>query len=246
MNVDWVPRSEDPKRERNRGDKREWVSWSVNQRGQITPRDVEILEWIGRHGVVTEAQVASRFFSRESGSVGVWASYRRLRILRQLGMVQRDPTYWKQPHVLRLTRSGAKLADVDLRPAKIVYAELRHVLAVVDLLERLLAANPAARLTTERELRAERHRMRQAGHVGVLGRMPDGVLTWPDGRSAAVELDLTSKRERDIVAIVDSYAVAAFTKVWWFVPAPRVERLRRIFSEQNAADLIEVWPWPLP
>jgi Replication-relaxation len=223
------------------------LGWSVSQRGpRITPRDVEILEWIGRHGIVTQAQVATRFFDRGSGSVGLWASYRRLRKLGHLGLVQRDPTHWNEPHVLRLTTSGARVADVGLHPAKLVHAEVRHSLALVDLLERLLAAHPAASLTTERELRAERHRQRHAGNAQILGRIPDGVLRWPNGFAVAIELDLTTKRERDSVDIMDRYVASPFARVWWFVPSARAVRLRRIVSEQNAGDLIEVWEWPIP
>jgi hypothetical protein len=246
MNVDWSPRS-DEKRETIDGDREAWLGWSVSQRGpRITSRDVEILQWIGRHGIVTQTQVARRFFDRGSGSVGLWASYRRLRKLGQLGLVRRDPTFWNEPHVLRLTTSGAQLADVGLHPASLVLAEIRHSLALVDLLERLLAAHPDASLTTERQLRAERHRQRQAGNPELLRRIPDGVLHWPNGFSAAVELDLTSKREGDIADIIGRYVASSFTRVWWFVPPRRAARLRRIVDEHNAADLIEVWEWPIP
>jgi len=32
---------------------------------QLTGRDVEILRWIGRHGIVTVDQVSARFFGRD-------------------------------------------------------------------------------------------------------------------------------------------------------------------------------------
>jgi Replication-relaxation len=247
VSIDWSPRSND---EIERSDGGRGVGWADLQMRRvgpvITPRDVEILRWIGRHGIVTQEQIARRFFDRGSGVVGVWASYRRLRKLAALGLVRRDPTHWKAPQVLRLTGPGARFADLGLHPAKLVHAEIRHSLELVDLVERVLVANPAARLTTERELRAERHRQRRAGQTASLGRIPDGVLTWPSGATVAIELDLTSKRERDIVEIIAGYATGSWTRVWWFVPAPRVARLQRVVEAQRADDLVQVWPWPIP
>src|SRR5436190_8478207 len=100
---------------------------------QLTDRDVEILAWIGRHGVVTPAQVARHFFTRDDGSVGQWAAYRRLRKLEELGLTREDRTFWREPNVLRLTTAGARLADIDVGPARLVLGELRHTLALVDL-----------------------------------------------------------------------------------------------------------------
>ena len=58
---------------------------------QVTPRDIEMLTWIGRRGLVTPDQVSARFFSRDGGSLGQWASYRRLRKLEQLHLLRGCP-----------------------------------------------------------------------------------------------------------------------------------------------------------
>jgi hypothetical protein len=131
---------------------------------QLTERDYEILRWMTRHGVVTAELVGRRFFWRtERNDYGKWAAYRRLRALRELGLVLCDKPFANQPAALRVTREGARIADVGLRPAPLVLSELRHSLAVVTLAERLLFDNPAAELTTERELRAQRYRERREG-----------------------------------------------------------------------------------
>jgi hypothetical protein len=67
----------------------------------VTDRDMSILQWIGRHGIVTPTQVATHFFLRDDGTAGTWAAYRRLRILEQLGLLQRDRTFWRESSVLR-------------------------------------------------------------------------------------------------------------------------------------------------
>src|SRR5713101_6459930 len=154
---------------------------------QVTDRDVEILGWIGRHGVVTPAQVARHFFTRDDGTVGLWAAYRRLRKLEELKLIRQDRTFWREANVLRLTGAGARLADIDVGPAKLVLAEVRHTLAVVDLVEALLANSPkGTELRTERELRIERRReLTDGARRPGRGRVPDALLIQPQGDKVA-------------------------------------------------------------
>src|SRR5579884_4165538 len=107
---------------------------------QITQRDREILAWIGRHGIVTAEQVARRFFARDDGATGQRAAYRRLLVLEGMRLVRRDRTpFWRAPQVLRITKAGAEVGEVDVAPARIVEPDLRHALALVDLTEQLAA-----------------------------------------------------------------------------------------------------------
>src|SRR4051812_17369784 len=76
----------------------------------LTDRDLEILQWIARHGVVTVEMVGHRFFWRpKTEKYGTWAAYRRMRKLREVGLVQANKVLVNQPAVLRLTREGARL-----------------------------------------------------------------------------------------------------------------------------------------
>src|SRR5712691_9484646 len=116
---------------------------------QLTDRDLEILRWIARHGVVTAELVARRFFWRpKEKRAGVWAAYRRLHALHELGLLITDKPFARSPAVLRVTREGARIADVGLRPAPLVLSELRHTLAVVSLGEFLVHEHPGAELVT--------------------------------------------------------------------------------------------------
>jgi|SRR5579883_21627 len=185
---------------------------------QVTERDVAILGWVGRHGVVTADQVAAKFFARDDGAVGTWAAYRRLRVLEAERLIRRKIVFARWPAVLRLTGPGARLAAADVAPAKLVLPELRHSLALVDLMEKLQREHPGSGIVTEREMRALRFRELAMGNrTAGYGRIPDGVLHLPDGRAIAVELDLTSKRQRNIEHVITGYAQERYAEVWWFV-----------------------------
>ena len=163
----------------------------------VTERDVDVLTWTTRHGMVVAEQVCRRFFATMP------VTWRRLRRLEGAGMLRRDPVWHGMPRVIRATHLGTRLADVDLGAAPLDYVGLRHQLAVLDLSETLLNEHTGAAWATERELRRDRARASRREPGTVFGRIPDGVLILPDGARIAVELDLTSKRTR-LLEFVDS------------------------------------------
>jgi hypothetical protein len=212
---------------------------------QLTQRDREILGWIARHGIVTADQVARRFFLRDGGSAGKRAAYRRLAVLEQMGLLRRDRTpFWRAPHVLRATKAGVEMGEVDVAPARIVEPELRHALALVDLMDELERAHPKGTIRTEREIRTDRWHERHAGtRDPARGRTPDGQLTLPGGKTIAIELDLTPKRSKDFERILRAYRQERFDKVWWYVLPGVVPRVAKLVKDNRVDDFIEVRPW---
>ena len=205
-----------------------------------------------RHGVVTAELVGRRFFWRpKQKAYGKWAAYRRLRALQALGLVLSDKPYANEPAALRVTREGARIADVELRPAPLVVSQLRHTIAVVWLTEYLLAEQRGAELVTERELRAERYReLRDGTRETEQGRTPDALLRVPTKgpgaqgiKTVAIELDLSRKDRRAMERMVRQYDRENVDQVWWYVTPPRVDRTRQIVRELNADDRIEVRAW---
>jgi hypothetical protein len=218
----------------------------------LTDRDEEILRWTTRHGVVTVELIGRRFFWRpERKEHGKWAAYRRVRALRELGLLIGDKPWANQPEVLRVTREGARIADVGLRPAPLVLSQLRHSLALVTLTERLLFANKGAELTTERELRAQRYReLREGKRPPEQGRAPDGILRIPaKGAGAqgvmtvAIELDLTRKDRRAMERMIRQYDRERVDRVWWYVLGVRLERTRELVRSMRAEQRVEVFAW---
>jgi hypothetical protein len=220
---------------------------------QLTDRDLEILRWMTRHGVVTAELVGQRFFWRaEQRKYGQWAAYRRLAALERLGLILRDKPWANRPGVLRVTSEGARLADVGLRPAPLVLSQLRHTLAVVLLVEGLAYKQPGTEYVTERELRAERYRQRRAGVDISRGRVPDGILQIPDKRTktirrVALELDITRKDRRALENMVHRYDQEPdIDAVWWYTLGFRVERTQAVVRDLAAQDRFEVREWRAP
>src|ERR1019366_1619531 len=101
---------------------------------QLTDRDEEILIWVARHGFVTVDQSATKFFPPPHGKS---ACFQRVRKLCDASppLLQRQRTHYQEPSVLRVTTHGARIADVGLSPAHLVFAEVPHALSLVDLTE---------------------------------------------------------------------------------------------------------------
>jgi len=220
-------------------------SWMVGGT-RITDRDIEILTWMGRHGVVTPQQVGRQFFVHE-GQVAQKRAYRRLAKLEELALIRRDTPFARHSDVLRLRSRGAALAESDLPPARYVLREIPHELAVVDLVEELLANNRGATLQTGREIRRQRVGERTDGKRRAgRGRIPDAVLILKSGKTAAIELQLRPKRARDDETILEGYIQERFDHVWWYVPESAVKRVRELVKSRRADDLVEVRAGPGP
>ncbi len=215
--------------------------------GRITARDEELLSFVGKHGVVSIDQVRSHCMA----TAGAHVVARRLRVLEGLGLLRREHTWWKGPHVVMATWKGLRLAGLYYRPARLYLPLVRHALGVIDLAETLLARHLGAEWLTEREIgsewaRAERQLPRH---------LPDGLLVIGE-RRIAVELELSPKRP------IDRYKTILFEYgrrlrlrddlridgVWYFVQAtPAGEKLRntleKMIGELGLSKWIEVHSW---
>lgn len=210
--------------------------------------------------MVTPSLVARHFFWRpERGTYGEWASNHRLGALSRLGLIVRDHNPYsakelngKREDIIRVSREGARVADMGLRPAPLVISELRHTVALVQLCETLLRNNPTAELTTERELRAQRYReLRQGERETGTGRAPDALLRIPTGDASArrvaviaVELDTSRKDARVMERMIRAYDREPVDRVWWFVTPERVQRIRDFVKDMQREDRVQVFKWP--
>ena len=212
------------------------------ERFRVTPRDREIVRWIGRHRMVTAGQVAERF------GVGRSQCYARLTGLVRLGVLSHERLLYGKPGVYVATRSGLDLADLALPPATVDLRTYEHDLELVALFSELERDAPAgATMWSERELRAMdtpagrstmNYRPRYAVLLGQGAQLrltpsgsprvhfPDAVLLDDRGHVAAIELERTPKGRARLRAILRAYVGARhLARVRYFVWDERVHAL---------------------
>lgn len=115
---------------------------------RLTPRDREIVRWIGRLRIATAAQGADRF------KLGRVVSYARLRGLVRLGLLEHARILHGAPGVYLATRAGLASVDLDLPPARVDLRTYRHDLELSSLVVDLEREFGHERISTEREMRA--------------------------------------------------------------------------------------------
>ncbi|MGH3118619.1 MAG: hypothetical protein ACRDQ2_16200 [Gaiellales bacterium] len=227
----------------------------------MTPRDREIVRWIGRHRMVTAGQVAEQF------EIGRSQCYARLTGLVRLGLLVHERLLHGEPGVYRALRSGLDSAGLALPPASIDLRTYLHDLQLTSLVTELeRAARAGARVWTERELRAidtpggrapERYEPRFAALLGRGGQLrltpagsprvhfPDAVIEDPIDGISAIELELTAKGRSRVRAILQAYVAARhISRVRYYVCDPRVgELLQGEITRLRAGDVVSLCPW---
>jgi hypothetical protein len=115
---------------------------------RLTPRDKEIVRWIGRLRMAGAAQVAGRF------DLGRAVTYARLRGLVRLGLLEHARIFHGAPGVYLATRVGLASVDLDLPPARVDLRTYGHDLELTSLVLELEREFGPDRVRTEREMRA--------------------------------------------------------------------------------------------
>jgi hypothetical protein len=177
-------------------------------------------------------------------------AYARLPLLKEAKLVH---LWWKTLEGSRCysaTNLGNTLARVrELVALTNRETHLAHDVAVVDLADFLLQAEPGVEWRTERELRPfldaiapPRTRM-QGDHR----HRPDGLLL-ADGERIGIELEHTDKYVSRYTQISDWFAREwRIDRVRWYVDNPTiVERLRRINSQHGFDRDIQITIEPFP
>jgi hypothetical protein len=106
----------------------------------MTPRDKEILRWIGRLRMASATQVARRF------GLGRAVAYARLSGLVRLRVLEHERIFHAAPGVYLATRAGLAFVDLALPPSCIDLRTYDHDLELSGLvaeLESELGARPS-------------------------------------------------------------------------------------------------------
>lgn len=158
--------------------------------GYISRRDVEVLEFIARFGIVPRS------------AVQIWAGTARTatlvreRRLREAGLIEVRCGVWGEGKLVACTRVGLRVAGrSELRPARFRLETVGHESAVAELAARLERAGE--RLLSEREMlareRVEGERSFSARISGGRFHRADLLRTTGGGPPEAIEVELTAK-----------------------------------------------------
>lgn len=212
--------------------------------GVLTQRDQEWLRWIGRWRAVTAEQVAQRFVPELSS--GVKVVERRVRVWRDLGLVESRRILATSPAVHTLRGPGMELVGITGPIRHPIVGQLAHDLAVVDL-SIWLQREQGVKVITEREIRAADAPNATDPRLAVLavdgsGRrlvFPDliSVIVRADGSRAATvhEVELTGKEHSRMVALMSSYVISPRIEAASYYAAPPLRRrIAKAAAEVNA------------
>jgi hypothetical protein len=214
----------------------------------LTSRDREIVNWIGRQGVVRAEHVMVRF------SIGRTASYRRLHVLVDYGLVRRHRLLYNDGGLLTATAQGLRWAELDrLHPARISLALVPHMIASAALAAELEPRLVHETLLSDREHRAAENAAGQPVASAILvpdradrARMhrPDFALVGADGeRVVAIEVELTLKSRTRLERILRGYLRNRnLTNVRYYAPPAIREAVRRAARAVGADRLLQVMP----
>jgi hypothetical protein len=158
---------------------------------QISRRDLEVLEFIARYGVVPRSAVATW------AGTGQTATLTRERRLREAGLIEVRCGVWGEGKLAAATASGLRASGRgELRPARFSLASVWHDSAVAELAAAL--EQGGERTLSEREIeareRAEGKRLFSAQLSGGRFHRADLIRARADGTPPeAVEVELTVK-----------------------------------------------------
>jgi hypothetical protein len=211
-----------------------------------TDRDAAIVEWVGRIGAAGAGHVMGWFSMGRS-----WA-YARLGRLVADGLLEQRTLLYRQPGLYLATAEGLRWRGLErLGVFSIGAGSFQHSREVAAVAVALHKGLDSWGLVSERELRvaeAERGGLIASAQVGGLpgGRTalhrPDLAIVSPDGGVAAVEVELSVKASRRLLAICRGYARARHIEHVYYLAAPAAARaVARAVAETRAEDRITVF-----
>jgi hypothetical protein len=212
-----------------------------------TERDAEILSWIGGVGAAGVEHVMGRFAMGQS-----WA-YTRLSRMVCEGLLDRKALLHRKPGLYIATAEGLRSSGLErLGVHSIRPAGFEHAQEVASAAVSLYRGFAGWEILSEREIRAaesDRNELVASARIGELpsGRpalhRPDLALISPDGKSVAVEIELSIKAPRRLAGICRGWARARHVSHVYYFATPAVARaVDRAIAETRAEDRIAVLP----
>ena len=196
---------------------------------KVQDRDLRLLRWINEVGFVESRHIA--FFM----AVSLRTAEIRVKKLIDAGFLARSRIFHGMAGACHLTRSGVQLCGSEL-PAlrRINLGSYQHDLTVLDLSLELLKYR-GGHYSYERVLRHEvgKHSIGDRGHL------PDGVLSDANGKSIAIEVELSQKGRHRLESIFNHHSLSIpfdYDELWYFCGQAHVERLLQPIVKSKGLD----------
>jgi len=173
---------------------------------RISRRDLEVLEFVARFGVVSRDAVAAWAGTAQS------CTFDRERRLRDAGLVAVKCGVWGEGKLLAATRTGLALCGRgELRPARFSLATVRHETTVAELAAQI--ERGGERTLSEREIAA---RERESGKRAFSAQLGAKRFHRADllrvgaggGPPEAIEVELTAKGQKRLDGLLRAWRVA--------------------------------------
>ena len=213
----------------------------------LTERDRGILNWVGRLGAASAADVMARF------GIGRSQAYVRLRALVRAGLLERRHLLRGQPTLYVATRDGLAWAQLArLEPCRVGVANATHWTLCARLAVVLERTEPASEVWSEREVRAAELDAGGAVASAQLGRLPDGrprlrradlvLMSRDEVRlPVAVEVELAVKGARRLEDICRAWARCRLIESVRYYASPAAGRaVARAVERVHAAGVVEI------
>jgi len=173
---------------------------------RASPRDLELLRFVGEQYAVTLPQLARLMGRSEHAARWLRSRWQRA------GWADGRALLVGEPVFVWLTRRGLRAAGLSYRAWRPSPGGLAHVAAVSDVRIDLAERRPGAVWVCERELARDA----RSELAGFGAHRPDGLLL-VDGGEVAVEVELTLKRRARLERVMREH-VARYGSAWYFAP----------------------------
>lgn len=206
---------------------------------RISKRDLEVLEFVARYGVVPRSAVARWADTARTSTLG------REKRLREEGLIEVQRHWLSTEPVLLATKTGlAACRRRELWPARVSPETLRHFSVVAQLAAEL--ERSGRRLLSERELRCNERAM---GEREFSIRLPNGRHHRPDlillgERPCPIEVELTAKGSVRLDRILAGWVAAVdrgrFARVLYHCSPQALRYVERSVERVDAAGRVEI------
>jgi hypothetical protein len=207
-------------------------------------RDFELVDFIGRQGVVAIEHVMARLGVREA------AAYRRVAACIERGLLERIELLRREPSLIRATRAGLRYAGLGLPVAVISPGAVDHWLRCATTAELLVAEFGPERVISERELRAAERLEGRAIASAKLGELPSGhprlhrpdLVVFAEDGVIAVEVELTPKAPRRLLSIIRAWRGAECVDAvrYYCAPGPTRRGVELAVAKAYAGSRVEI------